>query len=147
MVNGGPIGSGCASQPDIPAITPLTPHAPECPSLYRLRGRRFGTTTSLRSNRKWSILCRLQERGGLPALAVGGLLTRAALVSGGQFLVPAQGDFISPNPTALVWGSSLGALGPDTTISLSPTQGSVSHPLLCPISTPRRDNHALLRTL
>ena len=97
--------------------------------------------------RKWSILCRLQERGGLPALAVGGLLTRAALVSGGQFLVPAQGDFISPNPTALVWGSSLGALGPDTTISLSPTQGSVSHPLLCPISTPRRDNHALLRTL
>ena len=53
--------------------------------------------------RKWSILCRLHDRGGLPALAVGGLLTRAALVSGGQFLVPAQGDFIGPNASAPVW--------------------------------------------
>ena len=97
--------------------------------------------------RKWSILCRLQERGGLPALAIGGLLTRAALVSGGQFLVPAQGDFIGPNSSTPVWGSSLGALGPDTTISLSPTHGSVSHPLLRPISSLRMDNHTLLRTL
>ena len=86
--------------------------------------------------RKWSILCRLQERGGLSALAVGGLLSRAAFNSGGHFLVPAQGDFIGPNSSVPVWGSSLGALGPDTTILLSPTQGSVSHPLLRPISPP-----------
>ena len=44
--------------------------------------------------RKWSILCRLQERGGLSALAIGGLLTRAASVSDGHFLLPHQGDFI-----------------------------------------------------
>ena len=97
--------------------------------------------------RKWSILCRLQERDGLPALAVGGLLSRAALNSGGHFLIPSQGDFIGPHPSVPVWGSSLGALGPDTTILLSPTQGSVSHPLLRPIIPPRLDNHSLLRTL
>ena len=50
VVHGGPIGSGRTSQPDLPAPTPPTPHAPKCPSLYWHRGRRFGTTTTLRSN-------------------------------------------------------------------------------------------------
>ena len=68
--------------------------------------------------RKWSILCRLQERGGLPALATSGLLTRAAASSGGQFLIPQQGDFIGPHSDSPVWGSSLGALGPDTNLHL-----------------------------
>ena len=36
--------------------------------------------------RKWSMLNRLHQRGGLPALATHGLLTRASEVSGGQFL-------------------------------------------------------------
>ena len=97
--------------------------------------------------RKWSILCRLQERGGIPALAIGGLLSRAATFSGGQFLLPQQGDFIGPHSASPVWGSSLGALGPDTTISLSPTLGTVAHPLLRPIVPPRSGDSALLRTL
>ena len=41
---------------------------------------------------------RLQEWGSLPALAIGGLLTRASAVSGGQFLLEGQGDFIGPSP-------------------------------------------------
>ena len=63
---------------------------------------------------------RLHERGGLPALAIGGLLARAAEVSGGQHLQPSQCDFIGPYPSMPVWGSSLGALGPDTSLRLSP---------------------------
>ena len=97
--------------------------------------------------RKWSILCRLQERGGLPALAIGGLLTRAAASSGGQFIIPQQGDFIGPHSATPVWGSSLGALGPDTTLYLSPTLGPVAHPLLRPIVPPRAGDSALLRAL
>ena len=55
--------------------------------------------------RKWSMLNRLQQRGGLPALATHGLLTRASEVSGGQFLQPDQGDYIGPFPATPVWGS------------------------------------------
>ena len=43
---------------------------------------------------KWAMSNRLQQRGGLPALAVNGLLTRASELSGGQFLLPTLGDFI-----------------------------------------------------
>ena len=43
-----------------------------------------------------SMLHRLQQRNGLPALATHGLLTRAAEVSGGQFLLPDRGDYIGP---------------------------------------------------
>ena len=99
--------------------------------------------------RKWSIVGRLQERGGLPALAIGGLLHRATLLSGGQFLHPEQGDFIGPFTLIPVWGSSLGALGPDTSLRLAPTVGPALHPLLGSISLsfPRLDNYQLLRTL
>ena len=87
---------------------------------------------------KWAILCRLQECGGLPALAIGGLLTRAAAVSGGQFLSPHQGDFIGPLTPSPIWNSSLGApYSPDTTdTTLSPTLWTGSHPLLRPIVPP-----------
>ena len=99
--------------------------------------------------RIWSMTGRLQERGGLSALAIGGLLSRAAEVSGGQFLQQGQGDFIGPYPTTLVWGGSLGALGVDTSLRLSPTLGPPSHPLLLPLALglPRLDNGQLLRTL
>ena len=97
--------------------------------------------------RKWSILGRLKERGGLPALALEGLLHRATTVSGGQFLIPHQGDFIGPHSATPVWGSSLGSFGPDTTLHLAPTQGRATHPLLRPITPLRSDNFALLRTL
>ena len=97
--------------------------------------------------RKWSILGRLQERGGLPALAIDGLLHRAAAASGGLFLIPQQGDFIGPYATTPFWGSSLGALGPDTSLHLSPTRGNAVHPLLRPIAPLRGDNFTLLRTL
>ena len=99
--------------------------------------------------RKWSMLNRLTQRGGVPALAVGGLLTRAAAVSGGQFLTPQQGDFIGPFSTTPVWGSSLGALGPDTALHLTPTHGPSVHPLLRPLTSclPRLDNFKLLRSL
>ena len=97
--------------------------------------------------RKWSILGRLKERGGLPALALEGLLNRAATVSGGQFLIPQQGDYIGPHSATPVWGSSLGSFGPDTTLHLAPTQGRTTHPLLRPITPLRFDNYALLRTL
>ena len=93
--------------------------------------------------------CRLHERGGLPRSAVQGLLARAAVVSGGSFLLHHQGDFIGPFATTPVWGSSLGALGPDTTLRLSPTLGSVSHQLLRPLTLglARLDDFKLLRTL
>ena len=99
--------------------------------------------------RKWSIACRLQERGGLPGQAVQGLLARASLVSGGTFLHRNQGDFIGPFTHTPVWGSSLGALGPDTSLCLSPTLGPPSHPLLRPLTLclGRLDDHKLLRTL
>ena len=82
---------------------------------------------------------RLQQRGGLPALAVSGLLTRASELSGGQFLLPNLGDFIGPHPSTPVWGSSLGA----------PTLGPAPHPLRRPLTLglPRLDNFTLLRTL
>ena len=99
--------------------------------------------------RKWAMLNRLKQRGGAPALAVGGLLTRAAVVSGGHFLTPQQGDFIGPYTTTPVWGSSLGALGPDTALHLTPTLGPSPHPLLRPITSclPRLDDFKLLRSL
>ena len=84
--------------------------------------------------RKWSMAGRLQERGGLPASAIGGLLNRASMVSGGHFLLPDQGDFIGPFSLSPVWGSSLGALGPDTSLRLAPTCGPVTHPLHQPIA-------------
>ena len=92
---------------------------------------------------------RLQERGGLPAFALGGLLSRASMVSGGHFLLLDQWDFIGPHPHSPVWGSSLGALGPDTSLRLAPTCGPVTHPLHQPISLslPRLDNYQLLRSL
>ena len=95
------------------------------------------------------MLNRLQQRGGLPALATHGLLTRASEVSGGQFLQPDQGDYIGPYSATPVWGSSLGALGPDTELRLAPTLGPVSHPLLAPLTLglPRLDNLKLLRSL
>ena len=70
--------------------------------------------------RKWSMIGRLQERGDLSASAIGSLVARAAEVSGGQLLQPGQCDFIGPYATTPVWGSSLGALGPDTSLRLSP---------------------------
>ena len=85
--------------------------------------------------RKWSMLNRLKQRGGLPALAVGGLLARAAAVSGGHFLTPQQGDFIGPYTPTSVWGSSLGALGPDTALHLAPTLGPSAHPVLRPLTS------------
>ena len=99
--------------------------------------------------RKWSMACRLQERGGLPGHAVKGLLARASLVSGGSFLHPHQGDFIGPFSATPVWGSSLGALGPDTSLRLSPTLGPTLHPLLRPITLglDRLDDYKLLRSL
>ena len=99
--------------------------------------------------RKWSIACRLQERGGLPGQAVQGLLARASLASGGTFLLPDQGNFIGPYAVTPVWGSRLGALGPDTSLRLSPTLGPTLHPLLRPLtlSLERLDEHKLLRTL
>ena len=99
--------------------------------------------------RKWSMVCRLQERGGLPAIAIGGLLHRATFMYGGQFLHPDQGDLIGPFTPNPVWGSSLGALGPDTSLRLAPIVGPVLHPLLRPVSLslPRLDNYQLLRTL
>ena len=57
--------------------------------------------------RKWSMTSRLQQRGGLPALAVSGLLTRASEVSGDQFLGPPLEDFIGPYSSISVWWSSL----------------------------------------
>ena len=99
--------------------------------------------------RKWSMLNRLKQRGGLPGLAVAGLLARAAAVSGGHFLIPQQGDFIGPYTTTPVWGSSLGALGPDTALHLAPTLGPSVHPLSRPLTSclPRLDNFKLLRSL
>ena len=99
--------------------------------------------------RKWSIACRLQERGGLPGHAAQGLLARASLVSGGTFLLQNQGNFIGPYADTPVWGSSLGALGPDTSLRLSPTLGPTQLPLLRPLtlSLERLDEHKLLRTL
>ena len=71
--------------------------------------------------RKWTILCRLQERGGLPALAIDGLLNRAAASSGGQFLTPPQGTssahtlphrLVATTPTIPLSGTLLvGVLG------------------------------------
>ena len=92
---------------------------------------------------------RLQERGGLPALAIGGLLNRASLVSGGHFLHPDQGNFIGPHPHSPVWRSSLGALGPDTSLRLSPTCGPITQPLhqSMSLALPRLDNYHLLRAL
>ena len=97
--------------------------------------------------RKWSMLNRLQQRGGLPAIAVTGLLTRASEVSGGQFILPGQGDFIGPFSPTPVCGSSLGALGPDSALCLATILGP-THPLLRPLSLglPRLDNLKLLRT-
>ena len=69
---------------------------------------------------------RLHERGGL--------LARAAEVSGGQHLQPSQCDFIGPYPSMPVWGSSLGALGPDTSLRLSPRIGPPLYPLLLPLT-------------
>ena len=99
--------------------------------------------------RKWAMANRLQQRGGLPALAVNGLLTRASELSGGQFLLPNLGDFIGPHPSTPVWGSSLGAIGPDTALRLAPTLGPAPHPLRRPLTLglPRLDNFTLLRTL
>ena len=99
--------------------------------------------------RKWSMACRLHERGGLPGAATQGLLTRASEVSGGSFLLQHQGDFIGPFSITPVWGSSLGALGPDTALRLSPTLGPVSHPLLRPLTLglDRLDDVKLLRAL
>ena len=93
--------------------------------------------------------CRLQERGGLPSAAIQGLLARASGNSGGAFLHQQQGDFIGPFSTTPVWGSSLGALGPDTALRLSPTLGPVSHPLLRPLTLgfARLDDFKLLRAL
>ena len=66
---------------------------------------------------------RLQERGGLPALVIGGLLNRATAMSGGRFFLQDQGDFIGPYSPSPVWGSSLGSLGPDTSLRLARTLG------------------------
>ena len=99
---------------------------------------------------KWSMLNRLEQRGGLPALAVGGLLlTRATAVSGDHFLTPQQGDFIGLYTPTPVWGSSLGALGPDTALHLAPTLGHPVHPLLRPLTSalPLLDDFKLLRSL
>ena len=84
--------------------------------------------------RKWSIACRLQEREGIPGLAVKGLLSRASAVSGGYFLRQHQRNFIGPFTATPVCGSSLGALGPDASLRLSPTLGQISHPLLRPLT-------------
>ena len=73
--------------------------------------------------RKWFMLYRIQQRGGLPAHAVTGLLTRASEVSGGQLLLPGQGHFIGPFSPTPVWGGSLGALGLDTALRLARTLG------------------------
>ena len=76
-------------------------------------------------------------------------MARAVEVSGDQLLQPGQCDFIGPYSTTPVWGSSLGALGPDTSLRLSPILGPPPHPLLLPL-TPglsRLDNLPLLRTL
>ena len=54
-----------------------------------------------------------------------GLLHRATLMSGGQFLQPDQGEFIGPFTLNPVWGSTLGALGPDIALRLAPTAGPV----------------------
>ena len=93
--------------------------------------------------------CRLHERGGLPGAAIQGLLARASANSGGSFLHQQQGDFIGPFSITPVWGSSLGALGPDTALRLSPTLGPVSHPLLRPFTLgfDRLDDFKLLRAL
>ena len=101
------------------------------------------------NTRKWAMANRLQQRGGLPALAVSGLLTRASELSGGQFLLPNLGDFIGPHPSTPVWGNSLGAIGQDTALRLAPTLGPVHHPLRRPLTLglPRLDNYPLLRTL
>ena len=100
--------------------------------------------------RKWSIAaCRLQERGGLLGLAVKGLLSRTAAVSGGRFVLRNQRDFIGHFTPTPVWGSSLGALGPNTLLSLSQILGQISHPLLRPLTLGlfRLEDHILLRTL
>ena len=99
--------------------------------------------------RKWSKACLLQERGGLHGHAVRGLLAWASVVSSGTFLRQDQGDFIGPYSGNPVWGSSLGALGPDTSLCLSLTLGPTLHPLLRPLtlSLERLDDHKLLRTL
>ena len=99
--------------------------------------------------RKWSMACRLHERGGLPGAAIQGLLARASANSGGSFLHQQQGDFIGPFSITPVWGSSLGALGPDTALRLSPTLGPVSHPLFRPFTLgfDRLDDFKLLRAL
>ena len=55
--------------------------------------------------------------------------------------------FPAPAPGGLHRGSSLGALGPDTMLHLSPTLGTVSHLLLRPIIPSRLDHHILLRAL
>ena len=59
---------------------------------------RLSNQSNLR-NRKWSILCRLQKRGGLPAFAIGELLSLAAAVSDGQFLSPHQGAILAHPPS------------------------------------------------
>ena len=99
--------------------------------------------------RKWSKACLLQERGGLHGHAERGLLAWASVVSSGTFLRQDQGDFIGPYSGNPVWGSSLGALGPDTSLCLSLTLGPTLHPLLRPLtlSLERLDDHKLLRTL
>ena len=84
------------------------------------------------------MLNRLKQRGGLPALAVGGLLTPAAAVSGGHFLTPQYGNFIGPyNPTP-VWGSSLGALSLDPTTMAGRPDDVPSGTVLAPREGPRR---------
>ena len=48
--------------------------------------------------RKWSMIGRLRELGGLSSLAIGGFLSRASEVSGGQFLEPIRAILSVPTP-------------------------------------------------
>ena len=79
--------------------------------------------------------------------------SRTALPSLGGFWwsipPPTQEDFIGPYTATPVWGSSLGALGPDTSLRLSTTLEPVPHPLLPPLThgLVRLDEHKLLLSL
>ena len=108
---------------------------------------RLSNQSNLR-NRKWSILCRLQKRGGLPAFAIGELLSLAAAVSDGQFLSPHQGAILA-HPPSHQSGAAASARWARTQRSTSPPAWGRSPILFAAPSPPppRLDNQVLFRAL
>ena len=144
VVISGPPGRGRPPQPRIPKSASTSPDAPQRTALHAYIRWGPWAPQPLRPSQPQEMVT--GKGGGLPGSAVQGLL-HALVVSRGSFLHQHKGDFIGPFTP--VWGSSLGALGPDTALRLSLTLGPVSHPLLRPLNLglDRLDDFKLLHTL